>query len=78
MLAFKRSDSRPDLHVIRLQESSGETVTGVSVKSSLKFTKTEAANLVEEPSGTAVDLTRIAFKPWETKTIVVTVQAPVE
>lgn len=78
MLAFKRSDAKPDLHVIRLQESSGEAVTGVRVKSPLQLTKAESANLVEQPLGSAVDISGLAFKPWETKTILVKVQAPVE
>jgi hypothetical protein len=74
MLAFKQAESRPDLYVIRLQESSGERVSGVSLKSSLKIGIVQAANLVEEPLGGAVDLAQLSFEPWQTRTILVRVE----
>lgn len=75
VLAFKQSESKPDWHVIRLQEISGEAVNGVAVTATLKFGKAETANLVEEPTGIALDLSNLAFRPWETKTILVKVEA---
>jgi Glycosyl hydrolases family 38 N-terminal domain len=78
VLAFKQSESRPDLYVLRLQESTGGAVSGVSVTSPLKFTSIELANLVEEPSGRVADLTKLAFQPWETKTLLLKVEAPKE
>ena len=76
LLAFKPSESVPGMHVIRLQENSGQPVSGVSLKSVFSFSRAEAANLVEESNGTAVDLNRLAFRPWETKTIVLKVSPP--
>ncbi|MGH9631049.1 MAG: glycosyl hydrolase-related protein, partial [Bryobacteraceae bacterium] len=76
LLAFKQSELTPGLHVFRLQESSGEPVNGVQVKLSLDVLSAEAANLVEEPSGDAVDLHNLAFRPWETKTLLVKLATP--
>lgn len=77
VIAFKLSVSKPDVYLIRLQESSGRAVDGIKItSSSLKLTQAEAANLVEEPTGHAVDLGKLSFSPWETKTILVKVEAP--
>lgn len=79
VLAFKRSATNPDLHVLRLQENSGAGVGNVRVSSpTLKFMQAEAANLVEESNKTTVDLNNLAFRPWETKTVLVKVTAPSE
>jgi hypothetical protein len=75
LLAFKPSERIPGRYVIRLQESSGKLVNGVQVKSTLTFLKPEAANTVEEPAGSPADLNNLVFRPWETKTLLVTVDA---
>ena len=79
MVGFKRSVANPDTYVIRLQESSGSIVNDVGVTSSaLKLMQAEAANLVEESTRSGVDLRKLSFRPWETKTILVKVIAPSE
>ena len=76
LIAFKPSEIHPGLHVLRLQESSGQGATGVRLQSALKFGKALAANLVEEPTETALNLGQLEFRPWETKTILVEVSVP--
>jgi hypothetical protein len=71
LLAFKPAEHQPGWHVLRLQESSGENVNAVKLDSPLKMAEPTAANLVEEPLGTSLDLQNLSFRPWETKTILV-------
>jgi hypothetical protein len=76
LLAFKPSEDTPGLHIIRLQESSGEPVNRVELKSTFKVLKAEASTLTEEPQGVPVDLRNLAFRPWETKTLLVRIDNP--
>lgn len=78
ILAFKASEFQSGLHVLRLQEISGSSVNDVSVKSPLQLGSAQAANLVEQPLGGPVDLLKLSFRPWETKTILLPVQRPRE
>ena len=74
VLAFKRAEFQPGRHVIRLQEIGGRPAEGVKVSSPLKLGAAEIADLVEESTGQPADLGNLTFKPWETKTILVTVE----
>jgi hypothetical protein len=76
LLAFKPAESTAGVHVIRLQENSGNSISGVQLKSWMKLSDAVSATLVEEPTGSSVNLQNLAFKPWETKTILVKVEAP--
>jgi hypothetical protein len=71
MLAFKPAEARPGWFVIRLQENSGSSVTGLKLTSRLRVLEATRANLVEEPEGVALDLANLSLGPWQTLTILV-------
>ncbi len=69
LLAFKPAEFRPGWYVIRLQEIGGKGAAGVKLSTPFEVPEALRANLVEEPSGGAADLSNISLKPWETLTV---------
>jgi hypothetical protein len=71
LLAFKPAEARPGWHVIRLQENSGSRVDDVQLRTSFQIAETLRANLVEQPQGGEVNLSKLSLNPWQTLTLLV-------
>ena len=72
--AFKPAESRPGWHVLRFQETGGETAEKVRLVTPFQFSEALIANIVETPSGARADLASLSLKPWQTLTILVRMQ----
>jgi len=71
LLAFKPAEARSGWHVIRLQENSGSRVDAVQLRTSFQIAETLRANLVEQPQGGEVNLSKLSLDPWQTLTLLV-------
>ncbi len=69
--AFKAAEADPGRYVIRLQEIGGEAADDVRIDSPFRITDAVYADIVERPTSTKADVSRIRIRPWQTLTILV-------